>query len=789
MSPDAVMTSLHGFLNGEACSHPKKKLIEHLNGTRALACEIINAHALDIAKDEALFACMTHDTAKAQPSFQKYLQGKGKGPDHSCPSAIIALALLLTLKKELIEDEQKIVNAILTVEAIKRHHTGIHDFSDILDWTKVKLPDVEQKAQSLHQLLPNLKLSITETQLLLIADELLIGSIDENSLENEWLLLRLIYSILVASDRMDAIGQREIHFKSIPTLKPIAFNETPLSSWRDAIAEKCLKNLKELVENNKHAGLFTLTLPTGAGKTNIGLSCADYLAKKLGYNTIIYALPFISIVEQNAETARLLYGKDRVQEDHSLALVKSHAEKAHPDSGQEKHNQTTIQRMRELFRYWDSPVVITTMVQLWEALLNPHCTAAMNFHRFRNAVVLLDEPQGIKTNLWASFGLIMRFLHEKLGTVFILMTATQPRIFTRIGTENLSLEIAPACELPFCRQEYIIDKAEYTLEELWDLLNTHLPVVEKSGLIVLNTRKSALAVWQMFKEKVTAPVLFLSSWMTPRDKRRTLRLLKQYKKKEIKHYLVSTQVVEAGVDLDFDWAFRDMAPLDSIIQTAGRCNRNARLSAPGKILVARLKEETPSGKTRFFYNYVYDDIAMANTIDILCQQGNEHFTEKKVPGIIETYYKKLDAIKSKELWKDIQTGKWAGFDAKDNKWYGYIPLIGDQGKHEEIDVYVEQSKKLFVLLETLHNTQWTLEKLAEKKKLVARLKDYMITVRRDFIEEWKNAELNSIGGNIQNRLREEWDGVFVIAKDGEGNIYDKISGFHPCKKNEPDDDW
>ena len=139
-----------------------------------------------------------------------------------------------------------------------------------------------------------------------------------------WLRLRSILSVLVAGDRLDAINVRAMDFQPLPDFQPYPFtNDTSLSerrrvtdAWRSEVAESCLHSVAEICS----PGLFTLTLPTGAGKTNIGLRTAHTLAKKLGYSTIVYALPFISIVEQNAKFAKDVFGVESVQEDHSLML-------------------------------------------------------------------------------------------------------------------------------------------------------------------------------------------------------------------------------------------------------------------------------------------------------------------------------------------------------------------------------------------------------------------------------------------------------------------------------------
>lgn len=210
-------------------------------------------------------------------------------------------------------------------------------------------------------------------------------------------------------------------------------------------------------------GVYTLTLPTGAGKTLTGLSIAYEWAKRFGTKSIVYGLPFISIVDQTASVAKEVFNAENVQEDHSLAYGKEH-DKETVDYSKEA---MAWNKMSALFRYWREPVVLTTLVHLWDALFNPKANRTMNFHRLSNAIVILDEPQTISPRLWNGFGKVLSYLSQKWNTFFLLMTATQPHI----ASEQ---ELAPLnTSFPFNRHKY-----EIVLEENKD-------DVKKSGLMNL----------------------------------------------------------------------------------------------------------------------------------------------------------------------------------------------------------------------------------------------------------------------------------------------------------------
>ena len=186
------------------------------------------------------------------------------------------------------------------------------------------------------------------------------------------------------------------------------------------LRKPCIQKAKDV----RGPGVYTLTLPTGAGKTLTGLAIAHEWAIGFGCKSIIYGLPFISIVEQTASVAKEVFGNVNVQEDHSLAYGKGHDE----DTADYSKETVAWKKMSTLFRFWREPVVLTTLVHLWDALFNPKANRTMNFHRLSNAVVILDEPQTISPRFWKGFGQVLSYLSQKWNTFFLLMTATQPQI-------------------------------------------------------------------------------------------------------------------------------------------------------------------------------------------------------------------------------------------------------------------------------------------------------------------------------------------------------------------------
>lgn len=731
MSRDVEMIWSLGFLNGELRSHPHKKLVDHLRGVAVLSEGLAEAYSLPVDKSLIKCVAITHDLGKAHLDFQAYLDKKGPGVNHAEPSSWFTYLL---------------TGDLWCAEAVRRHHTHLYNCEDLAnDW----MPDVKTEdkiRKMLHKFLPEWPLPLTQKEWKKLEDIFFDGP--EVTLD-QWLLVRLLYSVLVAADRMDAIGIKEYSPLEISPFSPISFEaKTDLEQWREKIRRICL----DCAEQVDRPGVYTLTLPTGSGKTLLGLEIARKWADKFNCRTIVYVLPFISIVEQNAAEAKKVFGMG-VQEDHSLAYA----------GDQEPHsndvNDVSWHRMLSLFRYWRDPVIVTTMVQLWEALFNANANKTMNFHKLSQAVVILDEPQSIDSRLWRGLSDTLNYLSDKLGTTFLFMTATQPRI-------EKDAELAPEhLSWPFERHRYLVKNKKYDIDELIDLLQDNIPITEGSGLIVLNTKRAAIKAYNALKTIITdAPVLFLSTWMTPWHRKQVLEQLRDLEEKNIRRYLVATQVVEAGVNLDFDWVFRDMGPLDSIIQVAGRCNRHLKRSQPGKVLIAELMNGNLS-----YTSSIYDDILIFAARETLPR--DVELGEKEITELLDEYYARiLDGLRSEPILEKLSMGMWEDIP----------PLIEKQALYEK-DVIIEQDGKVRWLYEQLQNKQWSLEERHEKKQLLRELRQYIISIPEKYVPLCRSKMSEIVTRGTMEPFCEVFGGrAYFLTRDGvSAGLYDETLGFVP----------
>lgn len=744
------MIALLGSQLGDQRSHPDKLLHEHLQNVATLAKELASSHGLVVDEQLLTAIALTHDIGKVHPKFQRLLDGVGPGINHAKPSAWFTYS---------------ITNDIWAAEVVCRHHTGLRNLDDMIaDWGRDQ--DCEK---TMRQLLPGWPFMIDEPTLFQLQLNL-YSSLKYEMRIDHWLRVRLLYSLLIAADRMDAIGIASLPKKGVPAFTPpvLPSRSPAIDAWRQKIKETCVENALRV----SGPGVYTLTLPTGAGKTLTGLAIAHAWATRFGCKSIIYGLPFISIVEQTAAVAKQVFGDDQVQEDHSLAYSQGYDE----DTNDYSKDAAAWKKMSTLFRYWREPVVLTTLVHLWDALFNPRSNRTMNFHRLSNAVIILDEPQTISPRFWHGFGQVLSYLSQEWHTFFLLMTATQPEIVT-------CRELAPPDTVfPYNRHQYevLMDEAsgkikKITVDELPLVLGDKLPVRELSGMVVVNRKKAAIRAYRALESlELEAPLLLLSGWLTPYRRRIILRYLKWLERKKRRRYLVATQVVEAGVDLDFGWVFRDLGPLDSIIQVAGRCNRHSREDLLGHVLVA----EIVNNKGHSTWKNVYDDILIDKTKEVLIK--NPIFEEKEVRRIVEEYYAKVvEGVSPVLLFDKLSRGEWGE----------YYELIDEDNRAvDTVTVFVEENSKLLPMLRKLEETEWTLEDMDEQKKLVQKVMQYaieipktMITACRAFCARFLTEDEEPVFRPILHG-RAWFLGKEAISKDG--GLYSPVLGFVPPEEDE-----
>ncbi|MGE0020851.1 MAG: CRISPR-associated helicase Cas3' [Draconibacterium sp.] len=604
----------HSITNENGEVRGSKLLCEHIGGTLEKA---INTQSKDLnfgIESELLVKMVEsivrfHDFGKYTSFFQNYLLKKGivNGTlkQHARIGGITAYNLLEKKDKRL---------ALISLFVIFRHHTQL---CDILDFPKVFNDELQyifdEQKTDIQKFLSQIEneLGITELNSYLnYPDEREIRKsyrnwIIKDANIRDYFLVNYMFSILTEADKLDA------SYTGQYPLKPISENSVDNRFGKPDILKKQelfdlsnneIRNLcrSEVVSNIEREDILshkvlTLTAPTGIGKTMTALDFALKLKAKLKNKTgvesqIIYALPFINIIEQAlSEYKSTLSGETKIIGHYQYADVFGKNEKQNNNDFEQNYNQKLMS-----VDTWQGDIVITSFVQFFETLIGHRNKLLKKFSHFANAIVILDEVQTLRLDHMPLIGAVLFYLSKFLNTRIILMTATKPKIFELAQQEILEKEgdkVEPFELLKSNKEIFALFKRTKIVPLLDEKFNDCVAKeflenifsikwdTSKSCLIVCNTVNRSIEIYNSISEYLVGqelenPVHYLSTNIIPAHRAEGIKLIKSEIQGRKAPILISTQVVEAGVDLDFDMGFRDLGPIDSIIQVAGRINRN-----------------------------------------------------------------------------------------------------------------------------------------------------------------------------------------------------------------------
>ncbi len=603
-------------------------LREHLQETAEIAAKLSSKVGLpEIGRIIGLL----HDFGKASKEYQDYLRtqegkinpdeegystAKRGEIDHSTAGAQLIYEKLADRGKE-----GKILAQFLAL-AIASHHSGLIDCLKPDGFNEFERRINKDKDQT-HLAEARGNLSEIENEI----DKILAQPIEKGfyqfifesmkepneSKEIRWfkrgLLARFLLSCVLEADRLNTADfenpfNEEIrnYGKYVPWVMLIERLETKYAEYaqemakmkagsrawevnqlRAQVAQACL----EVAQKPK--GIYQLTVPTGGGKTLASLRFALHHAQKHKMDRVFYIVPYITIIDQNADKVREILEKPEERDK----VVLEHHSNLTPEKETHRHNL--------LGENWDAPIVFTTQVQFLETLFGSGTRDARRMHQLANSVIILDEIQTVPIKIIHMLNAAMRFLTHDCGSTVVLCTATQPPL-DKLPNEYRKLTIEPEYKIIKDEPELfknlkrveVYDERKpggWTNAEIADLAKKALD--EKgSVLIVVNTRASAQALYQEIKNRNLCTALYhLSTNMCPAHRKDNLEVIKA--KLEAKEHVicVSTQLIEAGVDIDFGAVIRALAGLDSITQSAGRCNRHGLLEDGGIVWVVNPKLE------------------------------------------------------------------------------------------------------------------------------------------------------------------------------------------------------
>jgi len=659
-------------------------LHDHLRGVGKLASQFATLMNPQL-REAAQWSGLLHDLGKYRDEFQQYLRGQREGSEET-HHAIYGAALTFQLK------------CLGPSLAIAGHHAGLHNLhelfndleSDVKYHARAHLPLMRERFVGELGPLPE---KIREPDF-----------IRTNKLCAE-LYVRMLLSALADADFLDTEAHQTLAQRRVQPLQPeellqriIAEKESKprdgeLNELRNRIFQQCLDAARH------EPGFFSLTVLTGGGKTIAGMAFGLAHAQRHGLRRVIVVIPYLSIIEQNAAQYRRILDPEEtgiVIEHHSAVTPPEDANETRPRQPFEKH------ATEYAAENWDAPVIVTTSVQFIESLFANRPSRCRKLHNIARSVVILDEVQTLPPHLLNPLLSVLRELRDHYGVSFVFATATQPAFrhrprhleegFKPDEVREITTDTAAAFR-KLQRVRYSLPESGRTTS--WTELAGNMAGQQRS-LCVVNLRRHACELWERLRQMLPAAerdgLFHLSSAMCAQHRFDLLGDSDHPPPGTIRHRLrhklpcrlVSTQLIEAGVDVDFPVVYRALGPLDSIVQAAGRCNREGRLTdaggqpALGQVIVFQPEERTlppgvyskATGITAILLNRINaDDLARNHELfgeyfDQLCQ-------------LTETDKERIQADRAELKYRDVASkARVIGNDTK--------PVVVPYGKGVEM---------------------------------------------------------------------------------------------------------
>ncbi|MDA8241151.1 MAG: CRISPR-associated helicase Cas3' [Nitrospiraceae bacterium] len=558
----------------------------------------LSKHLLDSAQLAETFACLDeykpifriasllHDLGKYQPAFQDYLINGGRRG--SVPHASWGAGYARILK------------ALEASFAIDGHHKGLPDAaawkSDTERFKRLEVLEFEKVRQAF---IGDLKINESDFS----NDAFSIFGGEEKKFQRE-VFIRYLFSALTDSDWLSTEEHFEPEKTELRAGGVLPIDEMVFRLEAEFSSKSTNGDINQLRnEGRKHAldkallpsGFYSLALPTGMGKTLTSMAWALHHARHNGLKRIIIVLPYISIIDQTAQELKRIFGEEWVLEHHS-----SYNEG--DNSKDTNENLTAEQKRKQLAcENWDFPAIVTTTVQFFESLFSNKPSRCRKNHNIAEAVVIFDEVQSIPKEIILPTLQMLKDVHEVMKTSFLFCTATQPAYEKRPGFDGID-SIMPLIEDPGNIYDVTRRVTYNLLDNLAPIDNGRLSEAvmgcDDSALVIFNTKKAALEFhiamtpYENWEEKY-----HLSTAMCPSHRKEVIERIRADLKANRKILVASTQLIEAGVDFDFPVVFRAVAPLEAIIQSAGRCNREGGMNGYGNVVLFKLKNSKMPDKT------------------------------------------------------------------------------------------------------------------------------------------------------------------------------------------------
>ncbi len=798
-------------------SHPDKRLVDHLQrvgdlSRKTIADRSLNIDDADLLGDAAYLIGITHDLGKATGFFQEYINEKDETKKKSLKSkdtthhGLLSAFFTYAVIKEYLRNTG--CNGgladflpLFSFLAVKRHHGNLLNAMDEIkdiDADKDKIFKVAEEqinsidsigraeiSEILASLLEkgNINVGINLTNIINYIlkesateigrkEKRFVRRLSEGNDLYPYFISQFLYSALLDADKTDAglegahLDRLDLSSKLVDEyrdLKGFSSNKNNINDLRNQIYEDAIESIMAW---NLDDRILSLNVPTGTGKTLAALSLSLKLRVRLENERrikprIIYALPFLSIIDQNYKVFDEVVAKENSKD--SRLLLKHHhlAEVKYKTS----ENEYDVDKSLLLLEGWNSEIIVTTFWQLFNTLFSNKNKQLRKFNKLVNSIIILDEVQAVPHQYWQLIRDSLNMLCEKFNSYVVFITATQPLIFDE--AEGEIKEVAKRKEEYFRGLDRIqlfprVDRA-LTLDDFKAFLKNDL--TENPGkdfLIVLNTIGSAQDVYRFVKglELGDTECFFLSTNVIPKMRLERIDQIKEKNTKRRRKVIVSTQLIEAGVDIDADVVYRDFAPLDSINQVAGRCNRNSAKGEKGIVNIFILIDDKKE-----FYKYIYDPFLISKTLDIL-KPIEGTINESEFLDLNDKYFKAVKrGMGDKESKDSLEC--IAGLAFKDLS--ESFKLIEED--YPRVNVFIEQDGDAVEIWKRYNEMQSENDHLERSKKYLKikkQLSEYIISV-----PERSGHSLIVDGSNIG-----------YISMHELPNYYDMETGFKRDKADE-----
>ncbi len=655
-------------------SHPalkkyqRKPLSVHLTSV-AQGCQAriqrLSLNTQSVTKDNlaalAFLIGLLHDIGKASSYFQAYIQGGERSiySRHSLVSAII-------LYHNLFAEDKWRNFAGIGFKAVQRHHGNLSSFGSeglgqgILIANTLKIyEDIrlqiagERELQAFvtnyNIIFPQLnKESLLELGYAL--EEIESCDVWDKAIER-FFIQNLLYSVLIDADRFDAARidcEPDQNLSNNLSCSPHNLLDSFTRSKDDLnlIRGELLKAACNVDAST--ARTYAMSAPTGSGKTLACMGFAESLQRSLSRpRRVVYCLPYTSIIDQNHEVVENVLSSNGFDAMDTSILLKHHHlvdfSRSDRDDEYDFHDFLNDNLIADS---WNSACVISTFVQLFHSLIGTRNSLVRKLHNIINSIILLDEVQNLPPKYYPLLRNVFSVLADRFDTYILTCTATQPFIFE----PNSYIELTP--DQLF--QHPVFNRVKLNIHHKTCELKEFVGQLELQGLanalFVVNTKRCAVDLYHMLKAQYDNEfsVFCITTLHTPACRLAMIKRIKDALDAHEPVILVSTQLIEAGVDLSFCRVYRDFGPLDSIIQVAGRCNRNGELGVlGGEMHLLKLTKES-----REYSMQVYDNYILSKTREVL--YGHDMIESRNFAGLIDKYYHSLEyAAEAKAILRAI----------------------------------------------------------------------------------------------------------------------------------------